>query len=101
MSTQHLRNVSISLLESFLEQCQCKYIKNTKGHVQYTRSDLTRPLIFQNHIDPVPEFIVQNLLRGLGYSKRDFFDILEQKKEVVKIGNTFHLKDIAKKEKEK
>jgi len=98
MGTQHLRNVSISLLESFLEKCQCKFIKNKKGHVQYTRSDLTRPLIFQNHIDPVPEFIIQNLLRGLGYSKKDFFDILQQKKEVVKIGTKYHIKDPVKKE---
>mgnify|MGYP001112088673 FL=1 len=97
MSTQHLRNISISQLESFLELCQCKFIKNKKGHIQYTRSDLTRPLPFQNHIEPVPEFIVQNLLRGLGYTKKDFFEIIEQKKEVVKVGAKFIIKDIAKK----
>ena len=92
MSTKHLRNVSISELESFLELCLCKFIKNKKGHVQYTRSDLTRPLPFQNHINPVPEFIVQNLLRGLGYSKKEYFEILEQKKEVIRNGNRYKLK---------
>jgi len=96
MSTKHLRNVSISQLESFLELCLCKFIKNKKGHAQYTRSDLTRPLPFQNHIDPVPEFIVQNLLRGLGYSKTDFHDILDHEKEVIKIGNKYQIKDINK-----
>jgi hypothetical protein len=96
MSAQHLRNISRSRLESFLELCLCKFIKNTKGHVQYTRSDLTRPLTFQNHIEPVPEFIVQNLLRGLGYSKKDFFDILEGKKVVKKIGNKYQLQDVSK-----
>tara|TARA_Y100001934_G_scaffold278371_1_gene379445 strand:+ start:1037 stop:1336 length:300 start_codon:yes stop_codon:yes gene_type:complete len=99
MSTRHLRNVSISQLESFLELCLCKYIKNKKGHIQYTRADLTRPLPFQNHIDPVPEFIVRNLLRGLGYSKNDFHDILENKKEVVRKGNKFTLQDVVKKKK--
>lgn len=97
MSTQHLRNITISQLESFLELCKCKFIKNKKGHIQYTRSDLTRPLTFQNHIEPVPEFIVQNLLRGLGYTKKDFFEILEQKKEVVKVGAYFIIRDIVKK----
>ncbi len=97
MSTQHLRNISISQLESFLELCQCKFIKNKKGHIQYTRSDLTRPLPFQNHIEPVPEFIVQNLLRGLGYTKKDFFEILEHKKEVVKTGADFTIIEIVKK----
>lgn len=84
MSTRHLRNISISQLESFLELCLCKFVKSKKGHAQYFRSDLTRPLPFQNHIDPVPEFIVRNLLRGLGYSKEEFYDILEGKKKVVK-----------------
>jgi hypothetical protein len=84
MSSRHLRNISISQLESFLELCGCKFIKNKKGHCQYTRADLTRPLVFQNHINPVPEFIIQNLLRGLKYSKNDFFDILDGKKVVIK-----------------
>lgn len=97
MSVKHLRNVSISELESFLELCHCKFIKNNKGHVQYTRSDLTRPLTFQNHINPVPEFIVQNLLRGLGYSKKDFHEILEQKKEVVKIGTKYKIREVVNK----
>lgn len=99
MSTKHLRNVTISQLESFLELCKCKFIKSSKGHAQYTRSDLTRPLPFQNHIEPVPEFIVQNLLRGLGYSKKDFHAILDQKREVVKIGSKYVIRDILKKEK--
>jgi len=98
MSTKHVRNVSISKFESFLELCLCKFIKNKKGHIQYTRSDLTRPLPFQNHIDPVPEFIVKNILRGLGYSKNDFFDILDKKKEIVKKGNKYLLVDVFKKE---
>lgn len=93
MSTQHLRNITISQLESFLELCQCKFIKSKKGHAQYTRSDLTRPLPFQNHIEPVPEFILQNILRGLGYSKKEFFEILEQKKQIVKIGSKYQIKD--------
>lgn len=96
MSTKHLHNVTISQLESFLELCLCKFIKNKKGHAQYTRSDLTRPLPFQNHIEPVPEFIIQNILRGLGYSKKDFFEILEQEKEVVKVGNKYQIQDIIK-----
>lgn len=93
MSVKSLQNVTISQLESFFELCLCKFIKNKKGHIQYTRADLTRPLVFQNHIEPVPEFIIQNLLRGLGYSKKEFFEILEHKKVVVKVGDKFVLKN--------
>lgn len=83
MSARHLKNISISKFEAFLELAQCKFKSNKKGHVQYIRSDLTRPLVFQNHIDPIPEFIIKNLLRNMGYSKNDFFDILEGKVEVI------------------
>ena len=85
MSTRKLKNVSISQFESFLELCHCKYIKNDKGHAKYFRSDLNRPIIFQSHIDPIPEFIVKNNLRLINMSKDDFFDVLEQKKKVDEI----------------
>lgn len=82
MSTRHLRNVSISQYESFLELAGCKFIKVESGHVKYFRSDLNRPIIFQSHIDPVPEFIIQNALRTLGISKNEFWLILELKAEI-------------------
>ncbi|SEP42256.1 hypothetical protein ACFGVS_26985 [Mucilaginibacter sp. AW1-7] len=82
MSTRHLRNISISQFESFLELALCQFKKNEKGHCQYTRADLNRPIVFQNHIDPIPEFIVKNLLRLFPYSKDDYFDILEGTKIV-------------------
>jgi hypothetical protein len=67
-----------------LELAQCKFKSNEKGHCKYIRSDLNRPIVFQNHIDPVPEFIVRNVLRLFPYSKDDFFDIMEEKKFVNK-----------------
>ena len=88
MSTQRLNNITISQFESFLDLCQCTFIKNDKGHVKYTRCDLFRPIIFQNHIEPIPEFIIQNNLRVLGINKKEFFEILACTKEVVKISNS-------------
>jgi hypothetical protein len=85
MGIRHLRNISISQFESFLELVHCKFIKNEKGHCKYTRADLNRPIIFQNHIDPIPEFIVKNNLRLFPYSKDDFFDILEGVKAVERV----------------
>lgn len=84
MSTRKLNNVSISQFESFLELCLCKFNKNEKGHVKYSRSDLFRPIIFQNHIQPIPEFIILNNLRVLCLTKKDFFDILDGLKIVVR-----------------
>lgn len=87
MSTYKLSNISMSEFESFLELSLCKFIKNEKGHAKYSRSDLFRPIIFQNHINPVPEFIILNALRPLGYNKKDFFDILHGRKKVEKTAN--------------
>lgn len=76
MSTQKLSNVKLADLREFLEKCGCKCIGVSGGHEKWTRSDLLRPIIIQTHIDPVPEFIVQQILRALSLSKNDFFKIL-------------------------
>jgi len=93
MSTTKLSNISIAKFEAFLELAECQFKKNEKGHVKYTRADLARPLIFQNHIDPIPEFIIKNLLRLLSYSKDDFIDILNGDKLIIRNGNIFTLVD--------
>jgi hypothetical protein len=74
-----------------------QYIHTKDVHAKYTRVDLRRPIIFQTHIDPIPEFIIQNNLRILGYSKKNFFEILESKIVVKRDGNTFYLEKVNKK----
>ena len=91
MSTRHLRNISIAQYEAFLELAKCKFMKNEKGHAKYTRADLNRPIIFQNHVDPVPEFIIKNALRSMCLTKKDFWDILECKSEVQRKGSKYKL----------
>ncbi len=92
MTIRQLKNISISKFESFLELACCKYIRTKGGHLIYTRSDCNRPITFQSHIDPVPEFIIKNCLRSLNYSKEDFFDIIELHKIVEKKDNKYQLK---------
>jgi len=91
MTVRHLRNISLSTFESFLELAQCKCMGINSGHVKYTRADLRRPVIIQTHIDPVPEFIIKNALRSIQVSRSDFYDILEGKKVVVKKGNGYSI----------
>lgn len=91
MSTKHLRNISISKFESFLELAGCSHIRTSSGHYIYSRCDCLRPITFQSHIDPVPEMIIKNNLRVLGYTKDDFFNILECKVDVTRKGSVFEL----------
>lgn len=97
MSTKKLSNISVAKFQAFLDLCQCKQIGIKGGHEKWTRADLTRPLVFQTHVDPIPEFIIKNNLRGLGYSKKQFFEILENKVVVKRNGNTFSLQKVQKK----
>lgn len=76
MTTQKLSNVKLSDYRAFLKKAGCKYINTEGGHEKWTRSDLTRPIIVQTHVEPVLEFIIKNALRNLGLKKQDFFDLL-------------------------
>lgn len=59
------RNVSVADYKLFLIAHGCKEIRHHKGHYIFSRSDFTRPIIFQDHIDPVPLFIIKNGLKTL------------------------------------
>jgi hypothetical protein len=78
MSTLKISNVKISEFRHFLEKCNCRSIGTEGGHEKWVRKDLTRPIIVQTHIEPVPEFIIKNALRNLGLTKNDYFRILEE-----------------------
>lgn len=84
MAAQKLSNISLARYLAFLELAQCSLIRTKGGHAVYARADLLRPIVVQNHIDPVPERIIKQGLRALSMSRDDFFDILSGKKEVVR-----------------
>ena len=84
MSTRKLSNISLAKYQAFLELAGCNLIRTNSGHDVYTRADLLRPIVPQNHIDPVPERIIKQGLRTLGLTREDFFDLLERKKEIVR-----------------
>ena len=71
-----LSNISLKDYREFLTNAGCKNMGINAGHEKWTRRDLTRPIIVQTHIDPVPEFIIKNALRSLNLTRKDFFDIL-------------------------
>ena len=77
MSARKLSNISLSDYRKFLTRIGCKCIRTKGGHEHWTRSDLLRPITFQSHISPVPEFIIKNGLRILGKDKNYLFKVLE------------------------
>jgi predicted RNA binding protein YcfA (HicA-like mRNA interferase family) len=75
VSTHKLSNVSIRNFEEFLKKTGCEHQRTEGGHAVWSKPELLRPVIFQTHVNPVPEFIIKNALRTLGLSKQDFFNI--------------------------
>jgi hypothetical protein len=74
MSTRHIRNISISDYRIALKKLGCNWVGIKDGHEKWTRKDLHRPVIFQTHIDPVPERIIASNNRTLGITKKQFLD---------------------------
>jgi hypothetical protein len=76
MSTQKLSNIPLTDFRKFLLSEGLNVIKDTKGrggHEKWSRKDLDRPITIQTHIDPVPEFIVKQVLRHLKIDRNTFF----------------------------
>jgi hypothetical protein len=71
-------NVSLSLLRKILIHVGCKQLGINSGHQKFTRSDIRRPIIIQTHIDPVPEFIVLQIMRTLSLKRADMKKIVNE-----------------------
>jgi hypothetical protein len=71
-------NVSLSLLRKILIHVGCKQLGINSGHQKFTRSDLRRPIIIQTHVDPVPEFIVLQIMRTLSLKRADMKKIVNE-----------------------
>ena len=85
MSTVKLSNISIAEFKEFLEDHGCtKAESGNDGHEKWTKEGSLRPVIFQTHIDPVPEFIVKNNLRNIGLTRKDFTDWYLNRKQKQK-----------------
>ena len=75
MNTVRLGNISIAEFKDFLESKGCVRVDSgNDGHEKWERPGITRPIIFQTHIDPIPEFIVRNNLRNLEITRKEFAD---------------------------
>lgn len=76
MYTQKLSNISLNDFRKFLESEGLNLIKDTKGrggHEKWSKLGMDRPITIQTHVNPVPEFIVKQVLRHLEMDRKTFF----------------------------
>lgn len=77
MSTKKLSNIPLKDFRRFLRSQGLNIIKSSKGrggHGKWSRADLDRPITIQTHIDPVPEFIVKQIIRHLAMTREEFIE---------------------------
>ncbi len=76
MSTRKLSNIPVNYFRKFLTKQGLNIIKTSRGrggHEKWSKSGMDRPVTIQNHITPVPEFIVKQTIRHLKMSRDKFF----------------------------
>ena len=67
MNTYRISNITIADFRQFLTDKGLKEVESgNTGHEKWNKEGMLRPVVFQTHIDPIPEFIVQNNLRNMG-----------------------------------
>ncbi len=73
-----LSNIPLKTFKDYLRWKGLKCYRIKGGHEVWGCSGLTRPIVFQSHIDPVPEFILMQTIRNLNADKADFIAFLSQ-----------------------
>ena len=72
-----LSNISIKELRAVLSRLGLSCDGTKGGHEKWSKAGMARPVVFQTHKDPVPEFIVKNAIRDLGMTRQEFLAVLE------------------------
>ena len=72
-----LSNITIGEFKAVLGSYGLKVLRTKGGHEAWVKDGMLRPIIFQTHVEPVPEFIVKNAIAGLNTTQQEFLERLE------------------------
>lgn len=72
-----LSNISITQFRDVLTALGLSCVRTKGGHEAWSKNGMLRPVIFQTHVDPIPEFIIRNNLKTLGISLDEFIALLK------------------------
>lgn len=74
-----LSNVSLTDFRRFLKSQGLEFITIKGGHEKWSKKGLLRPIVFQTHIDPMPEMILRSNLRTLRVTTDSFIAFFNKK----------------------
>jgi len=72
-----LSNITVKEFRDILFRLGLQPLRTAGGHEIWTKPGLRRTIVFQTHVEPIPEFIVRNIIRELGMTRQEFMEILE------------------------
>ncbi|MBR6291998.1 MAG: type II toxin-antitoxin system HicA family toxin [Bacteroidales bacterium] len=72
-----LSNITLKEFRAILQQLGLQQLRIVGGHEIWTKPGLQRTIVFQTHVEPLPEFVVKNAIRDLGMTRQEFMDIYE------------------------
>lgn len=75
---RNLSNISVAEFRAVLQMLGLEKVRTKGGHEAWMKPGMTRPVIIQTHVEPIPEFIVRNDLKNMGISKQEFLELLEK-----------------------
>lgn len=72
-----LSNITLDEFRAFMKAQGLTMQRTNGGHEMWAREGMARPVVFQTHIDPLPEFVVKNNLTAMGVTRKEFLDFFE------------------------
>jgi len=74
-----LKNIPLKTFRRYLLYCGLKHIRTKGGHEIWSAKNLTRPVVLQTHVDPIPEFIIKNNLRTIQKTEEHLLKFLDER----------------------
>ena len=65
-------NISVAQYRKILQALGLEYVRTKAGHEMWFKEGMLRNVVFQTHIDPVPEAVIYNNLHTIGISGKEF-----------------------------
>ena len=73
-------NISIARYRRILASLGLELIRTNAGHEMWFKAGMMRNVVFQTHVDPVPEDIVFKNNKTIGISNSDFETVMKEVK---------------------
>lgn len=73
-----LSNITIAEFKAFLKAKGLTVERTSGGHEMWSKEGMLRPVVFQTHIEPLPEFVVKNNLTAMGASRKEFLEFFDK-----------------------